>query len=1770
MGKFGLYSVDDSKTLGESGVTWKRHALYHDGQKIASSIKESNDLGIIAVGDKLLLNGEIIAKATEDSSDGITSEGKFGDVDLLGYETCINITKSNYEKLYRGELVVGYKQYDSQAIYNIVPSVADAPIVKCVKPSKGHDFLYNNINPDAIPHNILTDDTFTANRTPQLSVHDVSLRLTIKDGVCEPVTLMYMVDTKDLQKLHWDKFDDTFTVIVKDNQGRELYKNTTFAGEFWIEFDLFKYNTLAEGETYFSIECIDNHGVGSVVQFIEVGVFNEEVPNYYDVESRIGIDITATRVNGKITELSFEHDNRTYTLYLDDDTELYAYRNKLSLTALFAKAKDAGYNGVKLYNADGDNPTIYYVTYHRDISGNQDYDNPQFGSQEYYVGQVEGYAPKQGSTKEQPGHLVGNLIPIVQGEFLNFDNKNIQIAETPLDFIKRDGAELHRVTEDVSTEHEGKIWVWWRDSGSNWSDDRKNEFPNVRVYDPDTELCCRDYKGNSFGAYSYYGLRTIPYNATNIIANNGYHYFVKNTESFGDIPVFPDNFTVDMNGVVLQLTQNIGVGSGRIILFENNYNTHLKNGVISGLYKDYDFKSAFLARGSDTLGISEGLSNITTSGCRYCSIENVESRYSVGYDCVNYTDGVPRTIHSMTGSLTQNSFSFGNSGYISLNGDVKSALPIRETVYSGHTDKTYYEGLVYDEAYQAWNFRFDGEPTDECYFSSLYLVPFMSGKEHEFFIHFYKQVDGEYKYISTIKSAFYHVIKKPHDATHFRISAYGIVAETDGAMQSVIATHFNHQINAAFYDFDINCFGNKQANDILYKSDWVHHTKSTGFSSETNGVTWDNCLFEGVACIPRIDWFVTKLLGATEDGRVHTNLVTIKSCRFNRLYSDSTAPENLTDTTAFSFAYGRNVTVINNVGLSILKHGNVYDMYCGNNIMRSVKITMMSPIPHCHFVSRNNSVTEEYKDTSVEADTPVDYAKSPNSTYVNSASKYNGLRRNNCDEAIDGHITMSEMFSVKPSNNTLSLRKHDVRYKRSNIGNRIVNQTFDNVVTYYEDYYYFNCDGHYEVEGSATTALNNGTYKPVIVGRIHNPVDVWRIYIDGVAWEAALANYSHPAQSTIEENIIKYIKHSYLQPLDNYKPHDIYCNYSRVSATNGAIQITAWNKLIVPVIANTLGNASNNSYRQRYAFDGTDGVLVFMGATPPNFEIGYRVGNTHVVYKATSIDQVEAHLSKIKVPVGSADTYKAMLKSISRNSVDQSFLNDLVEECTYEELIAEYPDNKVTTQAGSLRYTSVYTYANGYSELYNNNQLGNTDLSSLMTSLKRNCHTALPIDIRNCTRMAIDVEEGETAYAFFYDKDLMCVSRKTLSIVDDKAVVDFGAIPSTACYVKFQISKDTDYGKPRRINIFYEGLIRQIKNLVPSQQFYGVFRFATTLPNTVDDGDRHFDTGTIKLPPNYSIDGVAVPIVIFLHGSSGVNEFFSKQVGSEESHVSEFLCNNGYAVASCSGVTDKYCMATNDDTYKGEGFAAPSYLLAIQHLIKYIALNYNVNTNKIYVLAKSAGGFTANLISQQVPFNVRAVGMFSPALSPMVSLSNHARNHPGAASMEAEQIGVDYQFTKGQFNDNDENAVLNNIAKWRTIDSFFGSTDFTNEEVEAVITTVYTNSSLTIPSNVVDMATKKQMVKIPTRLWISKYDTNVVYSNSELYSQMAGKYNDLFTLTSIDDVNNLDHHNICTKVVDGFSTPSYTTSIGVTINSFRGEEGVPNALIELVEYFNQY
>lgn len=460
--------------------------------------------------------------------------------------------------------------------------------------------------------------------------------------------------------------------------------------------------------------------------------------------------------------------------------------------------------------------------------------------------------------------------------------------------------------------------------------------------------------------------------------------------------------------------------------------------------------------------------------------------------------------------------------------------------------------------------------------------------------------------------------------------------------------------------------------------------------------------------------------------------------------------------------------------------------------------------------------------------------------------------------------------------------------------------------------------------------------------------------------------------------------------------------------------------------------------------------------------------------------------------------------------------------------------------------------------------------SSYSSYFMRYCHSVLMMNIEGCEIKSVATETGETLTIFYYGASGAYVG----------SVSSISNIPSSACYVKFMLQKSSAYTSIRTLSVTIEGNPRFVKNDVPTRVVPKYVSFETTMPTrletTSDDTDkntyignntRYWDNGFVRLPPNYTVDGKPVPLVISVHGTNGYT--FSSGIkndgsGADYNSLQEFVVNNGYAMCDCSGLTNSFANA-------GNAYAAPSYAVSIVRFVKFLTENYNIRTDGVYIYGKSSGGFMTHYLAHAQTLKVRAAAGLAPALSPMVSLPLHLYNSPNTVSVEAGQIGITGTIpsTRDDFFNNNCALVLNHINLWRQIDPFFMGTDLTDEQVETIVDAVYesrtSNTNENTNISTVSAATAilnnaKRYVHCPTKIWIAEDDGTVHYGNSKLFVEMAHRGDSPCYLRSLPR-NTGAHHAVDTHA-NAIKT-TYQTKYG-------GSVQVPVAYAEMVDWFNRW
>lgn len=347
-----------------------------DNSKCVSTVEGVNKFGTYVKGNILYHNGVPLVQSNNErpSLRGITKS--FGEVVMATQgKQCINITIENYNKLLHNDRVKGYKLYNRYDVYNLVDNVTNAPTIEYTEQDDGYLFningesilwptktnvIYNNIK-GFNTHNIYNyEANIQHTESPYLNVRHFNPVIT--NG--QAITLECYVSDVYNSVLNYDTIgpvtkgseylgNGKYTIVIKTEDSGEtpVAIKTIYAGTTYITIptnSLVIKNDNEDRETWFSIQCIDSRGVGSVQQFLDVYVKVDRSEDYINAHM-----LDASNADWLLDRYGIHYDN-------DDNTEK-GFKNKIAFSKLFEDVKTNGYDGIKLPNHE------YYLDYHENL-----------------------------------------------------------------------------------------------------------------------------------------------------------------------------------------------------------------------------------------------------------------------------------------------------------------------------------------------------------------------------------------------------------------------------------------------------------------------------------------------------------------------------------------------------------------------------------------------------------------------------------------------------------------------------------------------------------------------------------------------------------------------------------------------------------------------------------------------------------------------------------------------------------------------------------------------------------------------------------------------------------------------------------------------------------------------------------------------------------------------------------------------------------------------------------------------------------------------------------------------------------------------------------------------------------------------------------------------------------------------------------------------------------------------------------------------------------
>lgn len=221
------------------------------------------------------------------------------------------------------------------------------------------------------------------------------------------------------------------------------------------------------------------------------------------------------------------------------------------------------------------------------------------------------------------------------------------------------------------------------------------------------------------------------------------------------------------------------------------------------------------------------------------------------------------------------------------------------------------------------------------------------------------------------------------------------------------------------------------------------------------------------------------------------------------------------------------------------------------------------------------------------------------------------------------------------------------------------------------------------------------------------------------------------------------------------------------------------------------------------------------------------------------------------------------------------------------------------------------------------------------------------------------------------DGEIVFLRRKTPVTTVRK--MDLVVPSADAKYIKISFSTNTGYEhhafKPVRIHSRTPLRLCKNPNLYNTTE-----KIIYLLYNITGDV---FTSGQLMLPPNYSIDGNQVPLLVYCHGTDGCDKWDRKMtlMGDIDLQAEfDYWISEGFAVFDCYPWTTKYYSTSSQIS----PFMVAPNVRAYVEGIKYVCDRYNVDIGSVCVSGLSLGGNMATWFAFQTEIPVKAVALMAP------------------------------------------------------------------------------------------------------------------------------------------------------------------------------------------------
>ena len=327
---------------------------------------------------------------------------------------------------------------------------------------------------------------------------------------------------------------------------------------------------------------------------------------------------------------------------------------------------------------------------------------------------------------------------------------------------------------------------------------------------------------------------------------------------------------------------------------------------------------------------------------------------------------------------------------------------------------------------------------------------------------------------------------------------------------------------------------------------------------------------------------------------------------------------------------------------------------------------------------------------------------------------------------------------------------------------------------------------------------------------------------------------------------------------------------------------------------------------------------------------------------------------------------------------------------------------------------------------------------------------------------------------------------------ESASLVDFA--PATK-YIKIMVTNCTD---DPFVTMYSDEGVGYTFNQYSSSDISFLFEVANVDPTSITESDidasqysatKYFDSGILRLPPNYNVNGNPVPLIIFNHGSSeyGVR-YYHADVLSYQSERN-YLIKEGYAILDCFGASSKY---SDGDTGFNNNTATPDNIVCMVGAYRWVISNYNVDKDNVFTMGKSHGGLMTLALAYSQSIPVKASAFLCPCLNwfePGFGLGAYTY---ASRVVVANQLGftnvgaLDTSALEDITSEDYKTYIMGNIDKLIGNNPFLMGVDgtYASDFISKSIEGDWTDPVFSVP----------RACKTPVKVWGASDDTTVPYA----------------------------------------------------------------------------